>query len=396
MKIESFAPEMRISPKDDLEAKLVNNDVIAHAELQQYAQAIISHLAEIETAHKDEKISFVIDALSDKKIQRSFRAVSADNNTTLSHDDILILQKTVDRVKKALIEELKGKIDSTIYLFIIDLVRPKTDSPRDKNNISIIFDINNGSEKILKDQQNLNEEYREEIALAHKDFLKLPSHPNVVRMVKYDEQNHVAIYEKRSFVSLSDFLENQSLGKKKFLPALSVLRDCINAALYLDSHGLVLQDIHPSNLGVEQHGQKLQGVLFDLEGLVRKGVEVYMRIGKGGKYGRGLQAPISKFQKNNLYGTGILDENQDNKFKISPYEEVFQFGCCLEDIIEDYLLSVRKDLNPDSMKLVRDLQELVFDMTKSCAKQNGRLDLGAAASRLTVLMQEMEKSKLFS
>ncbi len=221
MKIESFAPEMRISPKDDLEAKLVNNDVIAHAELQQYAQAIISHLAEIETAHKDEKISFVIDALSDKKIQRSFRAVSADNNTTLSHDDILILQKTVDRVKKALIEELKGKIDSTIYLFIIDLVRPKTDSPRDKNNISIIFDINNGSEKILKDQQNLNEEYREEIALAHKDFLKLPSHPNVVRMVKYDEQNHVAIYEKRSFVSLSDFLENQSLGKKKFLPALS-------------------------------------------------------------------------------------------------------------------------------------------------------------------------------
>lgn len=397
MRIEPFAPEMHISSQHDLEKKLVDSDVISHAELQQYAQLIISHLKEIETANKNEQFSFVVDALSDKNILESFEKVSEGNDiTTLSPVDIFILHKTVDRVKKALIEELKGKIDSVIYLFLVDLLSSKEGLVGEESNISIIFDVNNGSQKILKDQQSLGKEYREEIAIAHKDLLKLSPHPNIARMLEYDEQNHRAVYEKRSFVPLDKFLKDQSLGKKKIIPALTVLRDCIGAALYLDNHGLVVQDIHPSNLGVEQDGQKTKGVLFDLEGLVRKGTEMYVRIAKGGKYADGLKVPKNNLQKINLYGTGILDENQDNKFRVSPYEEVFQFGCSLEDVIEDYLLSVRKDFNPTSMKLVRDLQELVFDMTKSCAKQGGRLDLDGAASKLTVLINEMEKSKLFS
>ncbi|MBI2037678.1 MAG: hypothetical protein HYT15_01955 [Candidatus Magasanikbacteria bacterium] len=385
MRIEHFAPEMIVPEDQDLEHKVIHNEVIRHEDVQKYADFIINHLKIFEKASEQEKTAFIIDALNNDNLVQEVRG---DMEAGLL-DEREVLDVT-SRVRKALVEELKGKIDSDIYLLIED-IKNATESPdpNRKNIVSLLID-KYGQQRVYKEQE-IPEKYKQDLKDAVLLFQQLDPHPNIAQNIKYDEKQHSLIYEKLDFISLAQYLEDgKKSSRDKFLTGLQVLRDCVRGANYLAEHGLVLQDIDPFNLGVQEtdSGAK-KGVLFDLLWLVKKGVHMDFRMSKPGYFSRIM-----------------YDSDQPDPDCLSPYEMVYQFGLCLDKIKETYCDSTfakRKssqvdafDLDSQEVKMVtRDIRNLSTDMqalrSNKVGRYKRRIDLKEAEERLNKIIAETEK-----
>ncbi len=404
MAIKAFSPEMAGVGETDLEHKIVNSETaISHKEVQDYAKFIIDYLKAIKDfADEKEQTSFIIDALSDEgiigRIDYDLFVVNdqGEMEEVLTDEEI---RGVIKRIRQALFEELKGKIDDKIYFIVSDIVR-NTKPNYERSVISEVVDINNNVTSIHKDQL-ISKKYRDAFVAGHLMFEKLNPHPNIVKMKEYDPVSHQTIYEKIDFIPLNKYLQHENDAEKKFISSLLVMRDCLKGAKYLADKGLVLQDIHPSNFGLVETDKGVKGVLFDLEGLTKEGEKLDRRLGHKGQY----------------RSTSLLDWNQPTA--VSFYEMVYQFGCSLRDMIGDYI-SLRPTPNFDIYKIIKNLQILSSDMIKQCpfnekkfkegrdpssytnedlkhfAKSfgEGRINLREAEERLEKIISEIENEKV--
>ncbi len=405
MTIENFNPRAAGLPREkNLEDKMIRQDVISHEEVKEYADFIISKLKSLSENNQEKVTSFLVDAFSDDTILHKA-------GVRMSKDLFLLDEKealgAIKRVRKALMDELKGKLDRKIYLLVENIVKdiPNKNAsagnpynPERKNIISQVVDVDNDREKIYKEQGAWGEQkYTEEAFLV---FNRLAPHPNIAQVKEYDKENHKFIYEKLNFVSLDKYLERgKDSAEVKLITSLKVLRDCIKGAAYLADNGLVLEDIEPTNVGVEKTGPEVKGILFDLEGLIKAGV---------------VKKP--RKHKEGYLDWQTFDYRQADKFAVSPYETVWQFGLCLGYVQKYY--SGKNDLESKGpgkekiKKIISDLRNLAEDMVewrsskpvdsekedwrkRKGARAQSRIDLKEAEERLSKIIDDIEKEKDF-
>ncbi len=343
MSIKKFSPEMAGVREKDLESKIINSEApISHKEIQEYAEFIVRYLKAInDFASEDERVSFIVDALSDDSI------VGKMDESLFSDITSEEIESVTKRIRQALFEELRGKVDAKVYFVVEDIVK-NTKKNYDRSLISRIVNINNSVEDIHKDQL-VSKKFEEAFKRGHLLFEKLPSHPNIVGIKEYDPDSHQAIYEQVDFIPLNQYLEKEKDANKKLVCGLVALAGGLKGTNFLLDNGLVLQDVHPANVGLEQMGDDVKGVLFDLEGLTVENEWLETRLGHSGQYKK----------------IGLYDWN--NPYKVSPYETVYQFGCCVEDVLKSYISQEKVIGNFDKYEIIVDLRSLSSDMKKKCA-----------------------------
>lgn len=362
MGIETFSPEMSgIEERHDLEKKIISSDVIFPGDIKNYAEYIIGQLNILKNS--SEKKAFVVDALSDTKILKEVEKETFNGNL-----DFAEAEDVIKRVRQALTDQLKGKIDEKIYLVIKNIKKVKASpiSPRE-NIINQLVDAESGREKIYKDQGYLGEEHAREMPEAFALLNKLPPHPNIVSIKEYDSTNQRTIYEKLKMHSLKEYLGFSDRSRKDFLVSLKILKDCLVGGVYLADNGLVLQDIKLDNLGLVTEEGVSKGVLFDLEGLVKEGTQKGDRL-----YSKGYRPPL----KDLLNEEGVIKAG----------EMVYQFGVCLQEIVKLYENNQVFEIS-DS-KAAKKLEELSEKMREEDPEK--RIGLAEAKTQLEDILAKFE------
>ncbi len=371
MRIKTFSPEMAGVPSEkNLEEKMVKSDVITSADIREYTDYIIGHLKALKNQSEQEKESFVVDALSDNNILRmvkdEVKSGDLDENEA---------KNAIGRVRQALIEELKGKMDDKIYLVIENIKNATQNNWERRNIINLAADVGSGPKIIYKDQESYTENIV--VQMRHDEafdlFSKLAPHPNIVSIKEYDPDNQRGIFEKLNLKSLDLYLYWGEEGEsERFLDGILVLRDCMSGALYLANNGLVLQDIKLANMGLAEtaDGNK-KGILFDLEGLMKAGTKLNVRITSPGYMPPEL-----------LFSTGEY-------FELSPKEMVFQFGVCLRQIIDIYAedTEVSADESRKNLDIIKKLQDLAKKMVEANPKH--RINLSEANDELADIINKL-------
>ncbi len=353
MGIETFYPEIAgIEEQCDLEKKMVSSDVISQADIKKYADYIIGELKLLKNKSEQEKQSFVIDTLSDNKIMGRVKGKIFSGDL-----DIDEAESAVRRVRQALVERLKGKIDEKIYLVVRDI---SIQNIVRENIISQLVDVESGQEKIYKDQELFGEDHGSDMREAFALFNKLSSHPNIVGIKEYDPANRRTIYEKLQMQDLKEYLYSSDQTKKNFLIGLKTIKDCLVGAEYLAGNGLILQDIKLNNLGLIMEEESVKGVLFDLEGLVKAGTKMKYRIFTPN------HRPPEVPEKEVLEKEGA---------EIKSAEMVYQFGVSLEEILEFF----------EEIKMLesteKDVATKLEDLSKKMREENPDKRIGLAEAK---------------
>lgn len=404
MSIKSFSPEMNgaINRKStSLEEKILNSEAaIPHAEVKKYADYIISKLKMYKDFEGDtqDKMSFVVDALSEDRVLKGIFHEIVDGN--LNKNEV---EAVVSRIRKALVEELKGKIDEKIYLGIKDFVnfgqevsvstisgrklpnlpeekkKQEVRSLHNKNLIRHAIDIDNGRGVVYKNQERtVSEDYEKALQEAMGLFIKLDPHPNIVNFLENDQKNKGALYEYRKIKTLVEYASENKVdfyrSPKLFAQTLEVLKGCMEGAQYLAENNLVLQDIRPKNLGVEVEDDKVRGVLFDLEGLIKQGTIESSRM-----YAAGYEPP----------------ETTEDAVAVMPDEMTFQFGVSIRALMQKCVGAFmpdpgKFDISEMILKqsIVKDLKVLSENMSKK--NTNDRISLLSAIAELENIIERVK------
>jgi len=304
MRIETFSPE-NLDEGSDLEKKMVKSDVVMPADIASYAEEIAGRLEELRKG--PEKEAFVLDALS---IDRMKGLVKSEGLQGLTDEEI---EGAMDRIRKALIEALKGKIEDKLFFVVKNLQVKKSfgDTP------DVISEVTagGGTASVHKRQPTL-ENFKRNIDDAFEVFKTLPPHENIAKLIDHDPSRDESLWEKRHILPLNAYMLSEKEPEDgKFLTGLTVVKDCIQGAIFLAENGLVLQDIHPRNLGLERTDEGEKGVLFDFGALVKEGdsPRVASRLTRQG------------------YAPPVGPEGEYRQGEMT-----FQFGKCLDELVARY------------------------------------------------------------
>ena len=208
---------------------------------------------------------------------------------------------------------------------------------------------------------------------AVKKLLRILPHKNFIPLHGYNPETHETLsphYEDLHNLFLPEG-EKSAVSPRE---TLSILRDCLNGALFLEDHGLVLQDIKLENLGYvtqDSRGRLIQGgkkvgVLFDLEGIYPIGADLHDR------YFTWLYVPPE------LHIKPIPS--------VQSSEMVYQFGVCLFEIFIQIQASLSVPVYEALAALYQDM--LYYDPTNPHPRQ-GRIGLAEAIARLDLAMKKM-------
>ncbi len=351
MPIKTFFSEMAGVPQEkNLPEKIIKKDVITHADVKEYAQYILQRLQELKKHSEDEKELFVVDVFSDSSILAKVKDQPGLNN--LDENEAI---SVIDRIRRALIEELKGRVDDKIYFIIKNIQNTPENKFRKKSIISIAENVDSGPKEgvMYKDQKIIGKEHVDVEKSREEAFglLKnLPQHPNIVGVREYDGKNQRGIFEKLNLQNLDEYLgEKTEVDKEKLINSLNILRDSMDGALYLEKNGLTLQDISLKNIGIAETEQgKVKGMLFDLEGIMKTGTKINYRLAMSNDY-----APPEFLSHSTKYNS------------LNPKEMVYQFGVCLQKITDKYVDFAKKsDKHFKKSVINQQLQILTEKMTE--------------------------------
>lgn len=370
----------------DLEDKMSSQDTISPQEIKNYAKTILDVL----DSRKDDSLgvrqSFIVDALSYKRIWSEFSKKFKDSDSGDAADfdqnknDPEVVA-AVERIRGLIIDQIKDKVD---YFVLENLGFGKTKDPssqvesgavKNRNIIDLVEHIKTGEQYIYKDQVPALKKYEQDFQEAFVSFLDLPKHPAFAVVKEYDQKNHKVMYEKNDLITLKSYLE--SLGSKEdkeknkedLLVALRALSGCVEGAAYLEKNNLVLLDISPANLGVVLQKNKpgnAEGVLFDLQYLVKQGTPMQ---------DRPRIAP--------LYLPGELYTSKGGPKPVQSPEMAWQFGFCLNDIIDSF-----EPLGVLSKEQQNKLRSVFNSMTESDPKD--RMSLSQASQELQQVISSVE------
>lgn len=255
---------------ENLERDFKNADFITQAEVKKYAQKIIQKI-EAET-DQDQKKIFLIDCLRDDAI---FSALQWSDRDPMTDE---MVSDSIKAIKKQIIYELKPYLHESLYLFI--QANLKTDT--DHFNKTKIVHNSNFKRSFLKETNFYPEtikNIRECLVVLKKAVEALEAGggamPYVVNPEIIDDQKNPldagSVYytvEEKNLMDFEDILEKQpnELSIKQIIEALI---DCIKGARFLAEAGLTLTDMQIRNMGINKKTN--QGIIFDLDGLVKAG-----------------------------------------------------------------------------------------------------------------------------
>lgn len=351
MRIETFSTE-GLGEGSDLEKKMVKKDVIMPADIASYAEEIAARL---EKLRKDpERGAFVLDALSDDKMRG---LAGAEGLKGLTDEEIA---GAMDRIRRALFESLRGKIEDKLFLVVKDLQVKSRGSDETKPDVISEVTAGRGETGVHKRQPTF-EGFKRNVDDALEVFRTLPPHENVAGLVDHDPSREESLWEKKRIAPLSAYMRNErETAGTKFATGLSIVKDCMEGAAFLSANGLMLQDIHVMNLGIEKIDKGVRGVLFDFGGLVKE----------GDKPDRDARMSRKGYFPPTKPGAAY---HQD--------EMTFQFGKCLEALAEWYGRSPDARLGDDALK---EVGKLAKDMMSKDPRKH--LTLEAAKSRLSAII----------
>jgi hypothetical protein len=348
MPIETFSSK-NFDKDSDLERKMVEQDVVMPADIAAYADEIAER---VEHLRKDsEKKTFVFDALTDDRMKRLAGTEELDDLTDAE------IAHAMDRIRKALIESLRGKIDDSLFFVVKDLQVKSNDRGPD-----IISEVMAGGGKTgVHKQQPHFEGFKDLVDDAMAEFAKLPPHENIVKLLEHDPSGDESLWEKKHIKPLSKYMLNEKdSDQEKFRTGLTVVKDCMRGAVFLSEHGLVLQDIHPLNLGLEMTDKGPKGVLFDFGGLVIEG---------------DMPAGNARMSRKGYWPPGIGTSG------FHPSEMTYQFGKTLETLAQHYAAMLGTDAGETGVK---DVKKLAMEMVAPDPKD--RPPLEDATERLEAIM----------
>ncbi len=401
-RIQSFFSDLLAKPvpkEIDLERELVNSEkAIPHASVQKYADFISEEIEKQKVdSDYENRAKIVVDALRDAEIIKIFGHVSnPDGNFVLDEKDKVEVLVVINRIREALLDELRKRVGTDFYLYVLDYERRIGQAGKKDRIIGELKHVQTKKKYVYKHKKGWSEEFDRNFNLALKKFTILPPHPNIRDFIAHDSERSSSILEHRNFITLEEYLNSEKLTKERVLVFLKAVKDCLKAAIFLSSNGLVLQDISLSNIGLEfdENRKFKNGLLFDLEGLLIKGASVSARIGPG---------------KESDYIFALLDFTDEYKGRVSPFEMVYQLGDVLHDVLQKIAWQqpeiiigytrnfIKRLFSPyDYQQLYSDLKFLHKQMTAKLGVdvkgRHRRIDLNDALKELNKIIEKLEKA----
>lgn len=177
----------------------------------------------------------------------------------------------LERIKNAFIDKLQAAVTkekslSGINFSDIVVAKTSTRSSGKLSNKKVKFaeDLNK-KELVAREEQDdtfetSTDEDKASYAKGRKRRLELGLHPNIAETFGVGARDIVGK------------LELTDMGKESreapVADLLASLRGCLDGALYYEKNGLVIEDISLENCGMVRDGNKVKGVLFDLDRVI--------------------------------------------------------------------------------------------------------------------------------
>lgn len=306
---------------------------------------------------------------------------------TFSYEDIDAYRAKVEEVRKKVVEQLKYKITHDLELSHLDLhnINEVNYSLADEGRIAQVTSLegkeavvrNDAFETIAKNTHDI-EVHKE----ALKKFITLPQNDYVLSYLYYSPEDEKGMVKKLELHTLSGllFYDRSNVGDM-----LKVVEDCMKGATFLESHGLIMQDIYPSNLGyTEDKTRKPQGILFDLEGLYLRSAQRTDRlVNQEGVRENTTKIPNFLPPETHKVRQVKNPESQQVNYELEPTpvtgaEMTYQFGMCLKKVLESdsfsYMVTVLDQKKKSfaekltlkktkSVDIVQEMQSLIQAMT---------------------------------
>ena len=283
-------------------------------------------LAEIYQSKKenflDDDLSIITDALSNERI---FDLIEI-SNTSINTNDRDIILNVIGQIRRAVLKSLLKYIDSK-QVFLIEKYFKNA---RYYGDVFVLDAYGTGKDRQLVGKRPYaldislykDPKKRDATIRAIKKYQGLSLHPNIVPLQKpsvvdvNDAKNpsdlaiNLLVSPLLKMRTLKDMHDGE-LSKDVKINVSDIINIFINyvdALLFLEKNGLVLQDIKAENLGVNL--ENMQGILFDLEGLYPLGEPRLNRYGQWENFPPEVESspagiPVKVMSKEMVYQLGL-------------------------------------------------------------------------------------------
>ena len=366
---------LQISPAEvaeaahfDLAKRLLEDErPVTTAEISRYADGIITVLKKLKNA--SEKKSFLEKIIGLFKEEKQLPRHTVVVKRMLDQEPSEAEHKQVlDRIRMALLENLKDKLTRDAELGEIDYsdVNLVSSFAKDTFHLEKIINLNRGKKLLRHTPESFF--YSSSEMKIHGEALKklasIPQNPHIIEVERYNPEQRKSTVKELDLKNISEILLSEEMDLSG---VLSIVKDCLDGAEYLEQNGLVLEDIAVPNLGSVSEGGKTSGILFDLDGLYILGAKQETRIG------RKRYLP------------------QWTSSEVSSAEMVFQFGLCLREILNKFIFQNRSISEVDMVE--EEIYALVSAMTvfneESKNPFENRVSLTEAKNRLEKIISTL-------
>ncbi len=242
---------------------------IPREDIRAYAQRIADMYQ--EQSQGKEGYKMIIDALNTQSVIEQIMSTE-EYRTYLDELSVKEIQEAVDGLRKAVIHELSNLLEPDVFAFLLEKIKLPWEAGASRVDL-----IQGRSEEVQILRRNELPTSPERTD-ALKRYTALPPHPCLLPIKEFGAGGMAVMVDKLDLVTLGDVLAGKS--HEKFSPSelLQVILGSASGLLYLEQHGLMLQDICPDNVGVNRKTRR--AVMFDLDGLFPLGVESKQRLMK--------------------------------------------------------------------------------------------------------------------
>lgn len=358
-------------------AKVLGKEKFTQEEVRAYVQDILMYLDVMdmfdqefyadEKGRNEQKRLLILDAL---RPDTMFNILSnlPKAPAGLSQQEI---ESWVAPVRQAIVQELEKYLSGDEFL----LVSAPLNAWRTKENkVPLVKSVKSPADTTLvhREMRHMESDLRGYVIEACQHLMSVSEkNSHVVRIISCDSKTGDMVVEHRNIIDLEKLAialdKKEDLSEKEKIAEtwklLQVVNDCLDGAAYLERNGLVLQDIKPGNLGmiVEESLDGHSGILFDVDGLIKKGAIRSTRLG------------TDEYVPPGLTGT------------VSGKEMSYQFGCVLDALY----LSSKNFFIPEEKRGA--FTELTNDLTDNDPSQ--RISVAEAEQRLTEILRVTKKEK---
>lgn len=321
----------------------------------------------------------------------------------MTNEDYLAYERKINDLRAKLLQKIIDKIGSDEELSSINWKNIFT-KLRDIRGQRLFFvQSAEGEFKVLRNDRFDSPGLRPEDAKVHKEalrrFINIPKNKYILSYDAYSPEDQKGLIKKADLETLDTFLYDEE-SEESLVTLVEMVRDAMKGALHLSENGLVLQDISFTNVALakDEEGNKIGGVLPDLEGLYLENTERKDRIVNS--YDSNINK-ISNYRIPDFLPPETVDLETgalvSKPTVVKSSEMVFQFGECLYKIFTSdfFYAKFSKSEKNKLNKLVTKFNELSKEMksfepgAENPTKK--RISLDKALKKLEQLISDLKK-----